>query len=138
MAQEETPEEERTPGQIRVTVRGMEEKQSDETGDKELPDIFGMPPEFYRFEILNALFLIIVGIVLLALTAFDFIHIFLGIGLVAILAGVSMTASSVNYVRTRSTGPLHESVAKSFKYRMISGVICYSSGAALLIAYIIQ
>ncbi len=116
----------------------MEEKQGEETVDEDLPDIFGMPPEFYRFEMFNALFLIIVGIVLLALTAFDIVPIFLGIGLVAILAGVSMTISSVNFARTRSTGPLHESVAKSFKYRMISGVICYSSGAALLIAYIIQ
>ncbi len=116
----------------------MNEKQGDENTDKELPDIFGMQPEFYRFEMLNALFLIIVGFILLALTAFDFIHIFLGIGLVSILAGVSMTISCVNFARTRSTGPLHESVAKSFKYRMISGVICYSSGAALLMAYVIQ
>ncbi len=116
----------------------MEEKQGDETVDEDLPDMFGMPPEFYRFEILNALFLIIVGIVLLALTAFDLIHVFLGIGLVAILAGVSMTISSVNFARTRSTGPLHESVAKSFKYRTISGLICYSSGAALLMAYVIH
>jgi membrane-bound ClpP family serine protease len=116
----------------------MDEKKDDKTVDEDLPDIFGMPPEFYRFELLNALFLIIVGIILLALTAFDFIHIFLGIGMVAILAGVSMTVSSVNFVRTRSSGPLHESVAKSFKYRMISGLICYSSGGALLLAYLIQ
>jgi membrane-bound ClpP family serine protease len=112
--------------------------QEDKKSEEELPDIFGMSPEFYRFEIINALFLIIVGIVLLTLTAFDILHIFLGIGLVAILAGVSMTTSSVNFLRTRSPGRLQESVAKSFKYRMLSGVICYASGAALLFAYIIQ
>jgi membrane-bound ClpP family serine protease len=116
----------------------MSEMQKDEKGDEGLPDMFGMPPEFYRFEIYNALVLIIVGIVLLALTAFDVIHVFLGIGLVAILAGVAMTTSTVNFARTRSSGPLHESVAKSFRYRMISGLICYVSGGALLLAYAIQ
>jgi membrane-bound ClpP family serine protease len=112
--------------------------QIDEKGDEELPDIFGMPPEFYRFEIINALILIIVGMVLLALTAFEFIDLLLGIGLVAILAGVAMTASSVNFIRTRSSGRLHESVARSFKYRTLSGLICYITGGALLLAYAVQ
>jgi hypothetical protein len=117
---------------------GLSDMQGEKTGDDESTDIFGMQPEFYRFEIINALFLIIVGLILLVLTAFDIIHIFLGIGLVAILAGVAMTTSSVNFMRTRSSGTLHESVAKSFKYRMMSGVIMYISGAALLLAYIFQ
>lgn len=138
MEKEETPKEERTLGQIRVTVGRMKEMPVEKKGEEELPDIFGMPPEFYRFEIFNALLLIIVGMVLLILTAFDVLHIFLGIGLVAIFAGISMTTSSVNFLKTRSSGPLQESVAKSFKYRMISGVICYASGAALLFAYVIR
>jgi hypothetical protein len=116
----------------------MIEMQKDEKDDEGLPDIFGMPPEFYRFEIYNALVLVIVGIVLLALTAFDIIHVFLGIGLVAIVAGIAMTTSSVNFARTRSSGTLHESVARSFRYRMISGVICYVAGGALLLASAIQ
>ncbi len=103
-----------------------------------LSDIMKMPPEFYRFEIVNVLILIVVGIALIALTAFETIHIFLGVGLLAIMAGIASTASSANFYRTRSSGKLGGVVAKSFKYRIATGIVCYIAGGALLIAYLVR
>ncbi len=106
--------------------------------EKQVPDIFGMSPEFYRFEILNALVLIIVGIVLLAITALDIVHIFIGIGLLALMAGTSSVASSINYIRNRSEGELQKAVARTYKYRLATAVICFIAGGALLVAYLIR
>ncbi|MCK4444854.1 MAG: hypothetical protein KAW09_09935 [Thermoplasmata archaeon] len=103
-----------------------------------LSDIMRMPPEFYRFEIINVLVLIVVGITLIVLTALEVVHIFLGVGLLAIMAGISSTASSVNFHRTRSSGRLGGIVAKSFKYRIASGIVCYIAGGALLFAYFVH
>ncbi len=115
-------------------VSGLQE---DSAPESDMPDIFGMTPEFYRYEIANAIVLIVVGIVLIVLTAFDVVHVFLGVGLLAIMAGISSTASSVNYLKSRSTGQLQKAVAKSFKYRIATGIICFIAGGALLVAYMI-
>jgi len=116
----------------------VSELQEDKASDREMPDIFGMTPEFYRFEIANALVLIVVGIGLIVLTAFDVLHVFLGVGLLAIMAGISSTTSSINYLKSRSSGQLQEAVAKSFKYRIATGIICFIAGGALLVAYMIR
>lgn len=100
-------------------------------------DIFGMSPEFYRYEIANVFVLVIVGIILIVLTLVDILHVFLGVGLIAIVAGISSTASSMIYFKTRTTGSLQEQIRKSFKYRMVTGVICFIAGATLLVAYLL-
>jgi hypothetical protein len=113
-------------------------KLADDSDIKEdAADIFGMSPEFYRYEIANVLVLVIVGIILIVLTLVDILHVFLGVGLIAVAAGVSSTASSLVYFKTRSTGPLHEQIRKSFKYRVVTGVICFIAGATLLVAYLL-
>lgn len=103
-----------------------------------ISEIFRMPPEFYRFEIYNVLVLIVVGISLIVVTALDIVHVFLGVGLLALMAGVSSVASGANYMRTRSGGKIHGALAKSFRYRIATGVICFIAGGALLVAYFIR
>lgn len=101
-------------------------------------DIFGMSSRFYRLEIMNVMILVIIGISLIALTATDILPIFLGVGLIAVAAGLSSTVSSIVYLRTRSSGPLQNQVRKSFRYRMATGIICFVAGAILLIAYFLR
>lgn len=108
----------------------------EEGGAKEdMVDVFGMTPAFYRFEIINVVILLVVGIILIVLTAIDILHVFLGVGLLAIVAGISSTASWAFYNKARSSGPLQGELKKSFKYRLVTGIICFVAGAALLIAY---
>lgn len=98
-------------------------------------DVFGLTPGFYRFEIINVVILIVIGILLIVLTAIDMLHVFLGVGLLAIVAGISSTASWAVYRKIRSSGLLHGELKRSFKYRLVTGVVCFVAGAALLIAY---
>ncbi|UCD92918.1 MAG: hypothetical protein JSV43_03100 [Methanobacteriota archaeon] len=105
---------------------------------KSMVDVFGMTPGFYRFEIVNVIILVVVGIVLIILTAIDILHVFLGVGLLAIMAGISSIASWVAYRKVKSSGPLLGELKKSFKYRLVTGVVCFAAGAALLIAYALE
>ncbi|TET89167.1 MAG: hypothetical protein E3J35_11555 [Methanomassiliicoccales archaeon] len=103
--------------------------------EKDEVDVFGMAPAFYRFEIINVVTLLVIGIILIVLTAIDILHVYLGVGLLAIVAGISSTASWAFYNKARSSGPLQGELKKSFKYRLVTGFICFVAGAALLIAY---
>ena len=108
--------------------------------DKEeaISEIFKMPPEFFRFEIYNVFVLIVVGIGLIIVTALDIVHVFLGVGFLALMAGASSAASGANYMRTRAGGKIHGALAKSFRYRIATGIICFFAGGALLVAYFIR
>lgn len=135
MEKEETPKKERAPGEIRMN--GEKVKQSEDEKEA-ISEIFKLPPEFFAFEIYNVFLLIIVGVGLLIVTALDMVPLLLGVGLLALMAGASSVASGANYMRTRSEKGLHGALVKSFRYRIVTGVICFIAGGALLVAHFIQ
>jgi hypothetical protein len=135
MEEEETPKKERTVREIWVNGRKVSQLEDEKEA---ISEIFNLPPEFYVFEIYNVFVLIIVGIGLIIITALDMVHVLLGVGLLALMAGFSSVASGANYMRTRSEKGLHGALVKSFRYRIVTGVICFIAGGALLMAYFIQ
>ncbi len=115
----------------------MKVSQSEEEKEA-ISEIFKLPPEFFAFEIYNVFVLILVGIGLIILTALDMVPLLLGVGLLALMAGASSVASGANYMRTRTEKGLHGALVKSFRYRIVTGVICFLAGGALLVAHFIR